>query len=151
MKFNITLLILAFIVLIVMYFAFSRENAKILTNKNDEFVFIDSDELLKRVRTNLNELKRILRRDGQEVDERHMFKGRIVRPRECEWGGTRGEYCGMEVDRRTDDKLCEFIVKQCPPGTAAIERGGRSCACAQLVASHGWNGGSRGRIDTINI
>jgi hypothetical protein len=71
MKFNITLPILAFIVLIiVVYFAFSRENAKILTNKNDEFVFIDSDILLQRMRTNLNELKRILRRDMNKKESR---------------------------------------------------------------------------------
>lgn len=150
MKFNITLSILAFIVLIVMYFAFSRENAKILTNKNDEFVFIDSDKLLQRTRANLNELKRILRRDDPKGDS-YRFGMRIVKPLECDGGLWRDSpYCGMEVQRGTD-KVCEYIIADCPPGTVGITRGDRSCSCARLVGAHGWNGGSRGRIDTINI
>jgi len=148
MKFNITLPILAFIVLIiVVYFAFSRENAKILTNKNDEFVFIDSDILLQRMRTNLNELKRILRRDMNKGG--HGFAQRIVRPDGCDGGiGRNPSYCGKEVSREWP---CNRIIADCPPGTVAITRGSRSCACARLVGAHQWSGGSRGDIEKINI
>jgi hypothetical protein len=149
MKFNITLSILAFIVLIVLYCAFSRENAKILTNKNDEFVFIDSDKLLQRMRANLNELKRVLRRD-EHHGVSHRFGARIVRPLYCN-GGYRGDYCGIEVVPGHPEKVCKEIVADCPEGSTVIMRGNRSCACARLVGAHGWFGGSQGNFDKINL
>lgn len=120
--------------LILLFFFFTREDAKILAYEGeDKFSFIDPSELPKRHMSNFNKLKRALVKNGLGARINWIPTGKPGGEGRCRHG-TLGHSQDTCINRHND---CKDAIVWCPAGgVAAAMRGGHNppCKCVSLRA-----------------